>query len=61
MPVAGSSNPNSGLASATASISTANLPVGADSITATYSGDNNYVGSNGAGSVTITAPAASSN
>jgi hypothetical protein len=32
-----------------------------DSITATYTGDNNYVGSNGAGSVTITAPAAPSN
>ena len=61
VPVTGSSDPNSGLASATASIATANLPLGADSITATYSGDNNYVGSNGTGSVTITAPAAPSN
>ena len=56
VPVTGSSDPNSDLASATASISTANLPVGADAITATYSGDHNYTGSNGAGSVTITAP-----
>jgi hypothetical protein len=59
--VTGSSDPNTGLASATASISTTNLALGADAITATYSGDKNYAGSNGAGSVTITAPAPAAN
>jgi hypothetical protein len=59
--VTGSSDPNTGLASATASITTTTLPLGADSITATYSGDKNYDGSTGAGSVTITAPAAATN
>jgi hypothetical protein len=59
--VTGSSDPNTGLASATASITTTTLPLGADSITATYSGDKNYDGSTGTGSVTITAPAAATN
>jgi hypothetical protein len=59
--VTGSSDPNTGLASATASISTTNLPLGEDAITATYSGDQNYDGSNGTGSVTTAAPPAASN
>jgi len=59
--VMGSTDPNSGLASATATITTTTLPLGADSITATYSGDKNYDGSTGSGSVTITAPAAPAN
>lgn len=54
--VTGSSNPNSGLASATATISTTSLPAGADAITATYSGDQNYDGAAAAISVTITTP-----
>jgi trimeric autotransporter adhesin len=57
VPVTGNTDPNTGLVSATASISTTTLPLGADSVTATYTGDKNYVGSNGSGSVTITAPA----
>jgi subtilase family serine protease len=54
--VTGGSDPNTGLASATASVSTVNLPAGADAITATYSGDQNYAGATVAISVTITAP-----
>src|ERR1700735_5203133 len=54
--VTGSSNPNTGLASATATISTTSLPAGADAITGTYSGDQNYDGATGAISVTITTP-----
>jgi subtilase family serine protease len=53
--VTGSSDPNTGLASATASISVSSLPVGTDAITATYDGDRNYVGSSGTVSVAITA------
>jgi subtilase family serine protease len=55
--VTGGSNPNTGVAFATASVTTTALAVGADSITATYSGDGNYTGSTGTGSVTIS-PAA---
>jgi len=54
--VTGSSDPNSGLASATATLATTSLPKGADAITATYSGDQNYTGAAVAISVTITAP-----
>ena len=54
--VTGSSDPNSGLASATATLATTSLPKGADAIIATYSGDQNYVGAAVAISVTITAP-----
>ena len=54
--VTGSSNPNSGLASATATISTTSLPGGTDAITATYSGDQNYSGAAGMVSVAITTP-----
>jgi len=54
--VTGSSNPNSGLASATATISTTSLPEGTDAITATYSGDQNYSGAAGMVSVAITTP-----
>jgi subtilase family serine protease len=54
--VTGSNDPNTGLASATATISTTSLPAGADAITATYSGDQNYDGAAGALSVTITTP-----
>jgi hypothetical protein len=54
--VTGSSDPNTGLASATATISTTSLPAGADGITATYSGDQNYDGAATAISVTITTP-----
>jgi Big-like domain-containing protein len=61
VPVTGTSDPNTGLALATASISTTSLPLGPDTVTATYSGDKNYDGSNGAGSVTITVPAPPAN
>jgi subtilase family serine protease len=61
VPVAGITDPNTGLVSATASITTTTLPLGADAVTATYSGDKNYDGSNGTGSVTITAPAPATN
>jgi Pro-kumamolisin, activation domain/Bacterial Ig-like domain (group 3) len=54
--VTGNNNPNSGLASATATILTTSLPAGADAITATYSGDQNYDGAAAAISVTITTP-----
>jgi hypothetical protein len=54
--VTGSNDPNTGLASATAAISTTSLPAGADAITATYSGDQNYDGAAAAISVTITTP-----
>jgi subtilase family serine protease len=55
VPVTGSNDPTTGLALATASISTTNLPVGADTVTATYSGDQNYTGSAGTVTVTVTA------
>jgi hypothetical protein len=54
--VTGSSDPNTGLASATATISTTSLPAGPDAITATYSGDQNYGGAAAAISVAITTP-----
>jgi subtilase family serine protease len=54
--VTGSSNPNTGLASATSTISTTSLPAGTDAITATYSGDQNYSGAAGKVSVAITTP-----
>jgi subtilase family serine protease len=54
--VTGSTNPNTGLASATATISTTSLPAGTDAITATYSGDQNYSGAAGMVSVAITTP-----
>ena len=54
--VTGSNDPNTGLATATASISTTSLPAGADAITATYSGDQNYAGAAGRVSVAITTP-----
>jgi hypothetical protein len=54
--VSGSSDPNTALASATATITTTNLPAGTDAITATYSGDQNYSGAAGMGSVAITTP-----
>jgi hypothetical protein len=54
--VTGGVDPHTGLANATASIITNNLPIGADSITATYDGDQNYIGSPAAAiTVTITA------
>jgi subtilase family serine protease len=56
VPVTGSNDPNTGLASATAAISTTNLPLGADTVTATYSGDQNYTGSSATVTVTVTAP-----
>jgi hypothetical protein len=52
--VTGSSDPNTGLASATASLSTTGLPPGADAIIATYSGDQNYAGAAVSITVTIT-------
>jgi subtilase family serine protease len=54
--VTGSNAPNTGLASAIATISTTSLPGGADAITATYRGDQNYDGAATAISVTITTP-----
>ncbi len=45
VPIQAATDPNTGLVSATASISTSNLPVGSDSITAVYTGDPNYQGS----------------
>jgi hypothetical protein len=54
--VTGSSDPNTGLASATASISTTSLPAGTDAITATYSGDQNYSGAAGKVSVALATP-----
>jgi subtilase family serine protease len=54
--VTGSSDPNTGLASATATVSTTSLPAGTDAITATYSGDQNYSGAAGMVSVAITTP-----
>jgi subtilase family serine protease len=42
VPVTGSINSTTGLASATASITTSQLPVGSDTVTAIYSGDQNY-------------------
>ena len=45
VPIAAATDPNTGEVSATASISTTNLPVGSDSVTAVYSGDPNYKGS----------------
>jgi hypothetical protein len=54
--VTGSSDPNTGLASATATVSTTSLPTGTDTITATYSGDQNYSGAAGMLSVAITTP-----
>ena len=54
--VTGSNDPNTGLASATATVSTTSLPAGTDAITATYSGDQNYSGAAGMVSVAITTP-----
>jgi hypothetical protein len=54
--VTGSNDPNTGLASATATVSTTGLPAGTDAITATYSGDQNYSGAAGTVSVAITTP-----
>jgi trimeric autotransporter adhesin len=54
--VSGSNNANTGLASATASITTASLPAGTDAITATHRGDPNYTGAAGVVSVSITVP-----
>jgi hypothetical protein len=54
--VTSSSDPNTGLASTTASISTTSLQAGTDAITATYSGDQNYSGAAGKVSVTISTP-----
>jgi len=54
--VTGGNDPNTGLAFATAAISTMQLPMGADNVTATYSGDQNYAHSSGEVSVTVTAP-----
>jgi Pro-kumamolisin, activation domain/Bacterial Ig-like domain (group 3) len=54
--VSGSNNANTGLASATASITTTSLPAGTDAISATYSGDPNYTGAAGVVSVSITVP-----
>jgi hypothetical protein len=54
--VSGSNNANTGLASATASITTTSLPAGTDAIPETCSGDPNYAGAAGVVSVTITIP-----
>jgi subtilase family serine protease len=54
--VTGSIDPNTGLASATATVSTTGLEAGTDVITATYSGDQNYSGAAGMVSVAITTP-----
>ena len=54
--VTGSIDPNTGLASATATVSTTGLAAGTDMITATYSGDQNYSGAAGMVSVAITTP-----
>jgi Bacterial Ig-like domain (group 3) len=54
--VSGSSDPNSGFASATASISTTNLLAGVDAITATYRGNQDYSGVAGKVNVAITTP-----
>jgi hypothetical protein len=54
--VTASNDPNTGLASATASISTTSLPAGADAITATYSGDQDHGGAEAAISATISTP-----
>jgi hypothetical protein len=53
VPIAGATNPSTGEVSATASISTTNLPVGTDSLTAVYTGDTNYKGCTAA-AVTVT-------
>jgi subtilase family serine protease len=53
VPVTGTTDPNTGQVSATASISTTNLPLGSDSVTAVYTGDPNYKGS-AAPAVTVT-------
>jgi hypothetical protein len=42
VPVGGSNNPSSGEASAKASVTTSQLSVGKDNVTAVYSGDHNY-------------------
>jgi Pro-kumamolisin, activation domain/Bacterial Ig-like domain (group 3)/Subtilase family len=56
VPVAGATDPSSGLVSATASLSASNLPVGTDKVTAVYSGDPNYQTSTStAVTITITA------
>ncbi|MGB0035511.1 MAG: Ig-like domain repeat protein [Candidatus Acidiferrales bacterium] len=54
--VTGGTDPNTGFASATASITTTSLPLGMDVITASYSGDGNYTASSGAVTVTIVPP-----
>jgi Pro-kumamolisin, activation domain/Bacterial Ig-like domain (group 3)/Subtilase family len=55
--VTGGVDPKTGLANATATLTITNLPVGADSITATYDGDKNYNASSSA-AVTVTVSAA---
>lgn len=51
--IAGATDPNTGLVSATATLMTTKLSSGKNNITATYSGDSNYVGSTSA-AVTVT-------
>jgi hypothetical protein len=53
--VTGGTDPTTGLASATAAVTTTNLPTGTDTITATYVGDQNYMESSGTASVAVAA------
>lgn len=52
--VTGGTDPKTGFANGTASLTITSLPVGADTITATYDGDKNYTASTGTVPVTIT-------
>jgi Bacterial Ig-like domain (group 3) len=55
VPLTGGSNAQTGASLATATFTSAQLPVGTDAVTATYKGDRNYVGSASSVTVTITA------
>ena len=50
----GGTDPTTGVSLATATLITSKLPVGADTVMASYKGDRNYVGSSSSVAVTVT-------